>query len=346
MPRSTSKSPAENGNAETERTRSAWRCGPITQEVVVTAIAVALFAGFSVMLPGFFAVGNLLSLLQGVSVMGILGIAMGLVVIGRGIDLTMVATMTMSVGWTFYLMNGGTPVFQALALGFGFSLMIGIIAGIFIAYVEVSALFTTLALATMVYGFGRLALFDQDVIYLPPKLGWITAIGSGSIFGIPSAVVDFAIIATLAAGFLNYTKYGRYVRAVGDNPQAARIRGIPIRPLIVGQYAISSSIAFAAGLVSATLVSSINTRQVGSSLIYDVILIVVLGGIGLGGGKGGVRNVIVGAILIGIMFNGMTIMNISYTTQNLIKGAILLIAILIDTVINPRDEQTSQQGDI
>jgi ribose transport system permease protein len=73
---------------------------------------------------------------------------------------------------------------------------------------------------------------------------------------------------------------------------------------------------------------------------------VVLGGIGLSGGKGGVRNVIVGTLLIGVFLNGMTIMNVQYTVQNVIKGVILLTAIVIDTILNPRDEQTAQQGDI
>jgi ribose transport system permease protein len=89
-----------------------------------------------------------------------------------------------------------------------------------------------------------------------------------------------------------------------------------------------------------------NTRLALSTYVYDVILVVVLGGIGLSGGKGGVRNVIVGTLLIGVFLNGMTIMNVQYTVQNVIKGVILLTAIVIDTILNPRDEQTAQQGDI
>ena len=89
-----------------------------------------------------------------------------------------------------------------------------------------------------------------------------------------------------------------------------------------------------------------NTRIVNSTLIYDVILVVVLGGIGLSGGKGGVRNVIVGTLLIGILLNGMTIMDVQYTVQNVVKSSILLAALIFDSLLNPRDEQTAQQGDI
>jgi ribose transport system permease protein len=89
-----------------------------------------------------------------------------------------------------------------------------------------------------------------------------------------------------------------------------------------------------------------NTRMANSTMVYDVILVVVLGGVVLSGGRGGVVNVIVGTLLIGILLNGMTILNISHSIQNLLKGVILLVAIMIDSYLNPRDEQTSQQGDI
>jgi ribose transport system permease protein len=81
-------------------------------------------------------------------------------------------------------------------------------------------------------------------------------------------------------------------------------------------------------------------------MIYDVILVVVLGGIALSGGKGGIRNVIVGALLVGTLLNGMTIMDMQLTLQNLAKGVLLVVAIIIDAVLNPRDEQVTQQGDI
>jgi ribose transport system permease protein len=153
-------------------------------------------------------------------------------------------------------------------------------------------------------------------------------------------------VAILAHLFLRYTKPGVFVRAMGDNPLKSRIAGIPTRPMILLQYVLSASIAFFAGLLLATLVGTMNTRVVNSTMVYDVILVVVLGGVVLSGGRGGVFNVIVGTLLIGIFLNGMTIINVSYSVQNLIKGVILLVAIVIDTMLNPRDEQTSQQGDI
>jgi ribose transport system permease protein len=133
---------------------------------------------------------------------------------------------------------------------------------------------------------------------------------------------------------------------MGDNPLAARITGVPTRHMMVLQYVLSSLVAFIAGVVTATLVNSMNTRVATSTMVYDVILVVVIGGVGLSGGKGSVRNVLVGTLLVGTLLNGMTIMDIPYTFQNIVKSLILLVAIVTDSLLNPRDEQTSQQGDI
>ncbi|PRX08784.1 UNVERIFIED_ORG: monosaccharide ABC transporter membrane protein (CUT2 family) [Martelella mediterranea] len=317
----------------------------LTQENIVFAIAAVLFIGFSLLLPGFFNTDNLLSLVQNVSILGILGIGMGIVVIGRGIDLTMVATMAMSTAWTVGLMNKGVDSLTAVALGLAFAAVVGIILGILVAYVEIPAIFATLAMAIVVYGFGRMALVDLDVIYVPESETWMRAL-SNSFFGIPLPVVWFALLSVVAWLFLQFTRWGRYLFAMGDNRAGARITGIPVRPMTVLQYLISSIIAYGAGIVTASLLASVNIRVAQSTMVYDVILVVVLGGIGLSGGKGGVRNIIVGTLLIGILLNGMTILNMSFTVQNLVKGSVLLIAIIFDSIANPRDEQTAQQGDI
>ena len=89
-----------------------------------------------------------------------------------------------------------------------------------------------------------------------------------------------------------------------------------------------------------------NTRIVNSTLLYDIVLVAVIGGVGLSGAKGGMRNVVVGALLIGIMLNAITILDIPNIYQNLIKATFLLVAIIVDSLLNPRDEQTAQQGDI
>jgi ribose transport system permease protein len=318
----------------------------VTQGEIVFVIAVLLFAAFSIALKGFLSPDNLLALVQNVSILGILGVGMAIAILGRGIDLTIVTTMTMSAAWVLSLAGHGMNPLLAAAVGLGFCVLIGIVTGVLVAYVEVPAIFATLALSTVVYGFARLTMVGEDLVYVPPDAQWTRRFGGGVILGVPSSVIVFLAFAALAFVLLQFTKPGRFLRAIGDNPLKARIAGIPVRPMIIIQYILSALSGYLAGIVMATLIGSINTRQVNSTMVYDVILVVVLGGIGLAGGRGGVRNVLVGTLLIGILLNGMTIMNVAYELQNLIKGLILLIAIIVDSVINPRDEQTSQQGDI
>ncbi len=320
--------------------------GRLSQEQIVFGLALLLCVAFALALPGFLTTSNLLNLVRSVSILGILGVAMGLVVIGRGIDLSLVALMAISVAWTLHLVATGMPLPQALAIGLAFSLFIGAVNGWVVAYVEIPAIFATLAMGTLVYGFGRYFLFDLDVVYLPPGAGALSWLGQGTLYGVPVPIFLFAAVCLAGYLFLRYAKSGRYLRAVGDNLAAARISGVPVRPVIVQQYVMAALIGYMAGIVTAASVASMNTRVAISTYVYDVILVVVLGGIGLSGGKGGIRNVIVGTLLIGVLLNGMTIMDIQYTVQNVIKGVILLTAIVIDTIVNPRDEQTAQQGDI
>lgn len=319
----------------------------ITQEGIVIAISVVIFVVFAVTQPVFRTPDNILSLIQNVSILGILAVAMALTIIGRGIDLSLVAIMAVTAAWVLQLSNNGMPIGLACAAGLLLALAIGLVNGILIAYLEIPAIFATLAIATASYGFVRAVLLEDNLIYLKAAQDtWFKVIGSGDILGVPNPVILFAVIAVVVHLFLKYAVKGRYLYAMGENPTAARITGVPNRPMILLQYLLAAAIAFLAGLIMATSVDSIETRIARSTLVYDIILVVVIGGVGLSGGKGKVRNVIVGTLMIGILLNGMTILNTPYTIQNIVKSVILLIAIVVDSVMNPRDEQTSQQGDI
>jgi ribose transport system permease protein len=317
----------------------------LNQEGIVLAIAVLLFVAASIGLPGFFASDNLVSIIRSVSVLGILALGMAIVIIGRGIDLSAVAIMAMSVAWYLQLLDNGTSDGLAFAYVVTGVLAIGVLNGFLVAYADVPAIFVTLATGSFVFGYVRSQLITQDAVPVPPG-HWVELLGGLRYLDIPVEVFIFAALAFLMFLFLRYTKWGRYVYYAGDNPVGARNIGIPVRPMLVVRYVISALVAFIAGLLTASSLHSINTRVVNSTLLYDIVLVAVIGGIGLSGGKGGVRNVLFGAALIGILLNAMTIIDIPLLYQNLIKAAILLGAIVVDGIINPRDEQTAQQGDI
>ncbi len=316
------------------------------QETIVLAIAVVLFVAFSIFLNGFLSSANIINLVRNVSVLGILGIGMAIVIIGRGVDLSIVANMAISVGWAVKLLGDGYSEPVALLCGLGFSLLMAAIAGVMVAYVEIPALFATLAMATFIYGFGHFQLVTSDLVYLPGNVGFLGIFGMNSFFNVPNSILAFAALCLLASLFLRYTRIGKFIYAIGDNYLAARITGIAARPLVVLQYVLAGAIGFFAGIILVTTVTSMDTRIANSTLIYDVILVAVLGGIGLSGGKGSVKNVVIGTLLVGVLFNGLTIMNVPYTLQNVVKALTLLAAIIVDAVLNPRDEQTAQQGDI
>lgn len=317
-----------------------------SQATIVALLAGAMFVLFSISLSGFLTPSNLITLVRNVAVLGILGIGMATVVIGRGIDLSMIPIMAVTVAFLFVLVSAGVPLSAAILIAAGAALLLGALNGVLIAYVEIPALFTTLALGTVALGLGQYFVFGSVSVTAPRAIGWLSSLGTGRIAGIPLSIILFLALAVAIHLLLKYTHKGRFLFAVGDNPAAARNAGVPVRPLIVIQYALVALLAFFAGLIMATAVNEMNTRIVYSTLPYDVILVVVIGGVGLSGGKGGMHNVVVGTLLIGILANGMTIMDLTNTTQKIIQSMVLLLAIIIDGIVNPRDEQVSQQGDI
>ena len=318
----------------------------ISQQTIVFVIFLLMFIGFAVLLPGFLTPSNLMGLLQNVSILGILGLAMAVIVIGRGIDISMVAVLAVPAGLILQLVQNGHSVPVAFSAALVIALLFGLVNGWLIAYAEVPSLFTTLASGLFLAGLGQVAFFRLDVVQWSQSLDAFAWIGRGTLAGVPMPVVMFGVVAALVSLFLRRTRLGAYVYAIGDNPAGARTTGIPTRPVIVLQYVVAALIGAFAGMVLAASVNSMPTRIYNSTMIYDVILVVVLGGIGLSGGRGGVVNVVIGTALIGTLLNGMTILDLSYSAQNLVKGVILLIAILIDSFLNPRNEETAQQGDI
>jgi ribose transport system permease protein len=316
------------------------------QQEIVAVVFAMLFVVFSVFLHGFLTPENMLTLLQNVAVLGILGLAMAIVVIGRGIDISLIAALAVPPGLVLQMVQNGHSLTASLIAAIVFTICFGLVNGWLIAYAEVPSLFATLATGLLVAGLGQAALFELDVVQWSESMAGFERLGQGTVLGVPTPIVMFAIACIAVALLLRRTRWGAYIYAIGDNPFAARVTGVPTRPIIVLQYVLAALIGCFAGLVLAASVNSMPTRIFNSTLIYDVILVVVLGGIGLSGGRGGVVNVIIGTLLIGTMLNGMTIMDIPYAGQNLIKGVVLLLAVITDSFLNPRNEETAQQGDI
>jgi len=315
------------------------------QQTIVFTLFIIVFLAFSLFLPNFFSVGNIVTLLRTVSVLGILGLGMAVVVIGRGIDLSMIALLAVPTALVLALTeNYGIGI--ALLGGLGLAAAIGVLNGLLVAYAEIPSLFATLAVGIGLAGIGQSGLFEYEIVPWPKALDALGWLGRGEYFGIPYSVFAFSAAAICVGIFMRRTRLGLFIYAMGDNPGAARIAGISVRPMMILQYVIAALISVFAGLVMASSANNMDTRIFNLTWIYDVILVVVLGGIGLSGGRGGAVSVVVGTLLIGTIINGMTIMDIPFEAQSLIKGLVLLVAIALDSIINPRNEETAQQGDI
>jgi ribose transport system permease protein len=326
--------------------RSDWGRILLTQQSLVWIVALICFLTFSIILRGFARLDNIVTLVRTVAVLGTLAVAMSVTVIGRGIDLSVASVMAVCSAWTITLMSLGYAEQSAIAMGLGLAFIIGLVNGVLIAYVEIPAILATLATGIVLFGLSEILLIRSTVVSLPASSVIIRYLGQGAFLGVPMAIVVAAAAVIVVHLLLAFTRWGRLTYALGDNREAARLSGVDVRGLMLAQYIFSSLIAFVAGL---SLVGSgpiFSTRIADGGIIFDVVLVVVLGGVSLSGGMGGMAGIVGATALIGVLVNGMTILDLSNQMQSLIKGTVLLAAVVIDSLLHPRDEQTSRQGDI
>lgn len=315
------------------------------QAIVVLALTAVIFVLLSVSLSGFFTVGNLFTLARNISILGILALGMAIVVIGRGIDLSQIATLAVSAAITVTLINTGIPDVAALLAGLVLAILIGVFNGWLISVIEIPPLFTTLATSLLVLGVTRALVVTHYQVFLEPGHDALQSIGGRIIGGFPVPVIVFIVCAILVHLFLSRTVIGHFIYAHGDNAQAAGLSGIATRPLTMVEYSLSAAIGYVGGVVMVASTSLMHLQIAESTMIFDVILVVVLGGVSLVGGRGNVLSVIAGTLLIGVLLDAMTIMNLDVETQDIIKGTVLLVAIVFDSYVHPRDEETAKQGD-
>lgn len=317
-----------------------------SRELLLFVVAIALALTFSLALPGFATASNWLTLLKSISVLGILSIAAAIVIIGGGIDLSAVAIMIAGAGWLLQLTSDGVDIPVALILSLGLVIAMGVVNGVLISLLEITPLLATLASGFMIVGFTKMALMSQSVVYTPAVLEPYRVISSGSLLGVPAPVVILFVTALLAHLFLTRTRMGLFVQSLGDNPYAAVIIGLKRRSITIKLYVVSALIAYLAGCLTAASAGGINVQVTNGTLMFDVILVAVLGGASLSGGQGRISGILISAVLIGIVINGMTLMNVNNIIQDIFKSVVLLLAILLDRILHPIDPDTARQGDL
>lgn len=317
-------------------------------ERVVAVAAVVLIVVFSVVIDGFATLGNLGVVLSNTASLAILSCGMAVVVISRGLDLSLIAQMVAGATIFGILISSGVAAPLALVVAIFAMIVVGVLNAWLIAYVEIPAMLATLASAMFMVGLLRFAVLRGEFLLLLPKSDPTVTFLAGEV--VPGVSISVLLMAaTLAACWflLNRTSAGRIIYAMGDNFQAARLTGLPVRTTIIVVYLFAGMTALVAGLIMASASGAVDFRTVtNGTLLFDVILVVVLGGIPLRGGRGGVRNIVVGVALIAVLRNGMTLMDFTTQTQDMLKGLVLLTAIITDNYLNPRDTETDTVGDL
>lgn len=287
-----------------------------------------LFIALSVVSPVFLTATNVINILRQISVIGIMAVGMTFVIATGGIDLSVGAVMALSgvVSTSLVKETSTLPLFAAILAGVLVGIACGAFSGFFIAKLKVPEFIATLATMTMtrgicyVYTDGRPITGFRDSYKL---------IGTGSVGIIPVPIIIFTIIILFGVFFLNFTKFGRHVLAVGGNERAAIVSGINSAKIKFTCYVISGITSAIAGIV---LAARTQTGQpvAGEGYELDAITAVVIGGASLSGGSGSILGAVVGMLIIGVMTNGLDLLNVSSYYQKVIKGVIILVAVLSD----------------
>lgn len=280
----------------------------------------------SIVSPRFLTVSNLRNVLTQVSVNAIIAAGMTFVILTGGIDLSVGSTLAISgaLAGVFAKTTGSVTVglFIALLAGAG----IGLINGIVISKGKIQAFIATLATMTIFRGVTYVYTNGTPVSGLGSKF---MTLGNNRLFGIPIPVIFMIIVFVACFYILTQTRYGRYVYALGGNEDSARLSGINTLKIKTLVYVISGALAALSGIIVTSRIGSASPNA-GSGFELDAIAAVVLGGTSLAGGEGTIAGTIIGAIIIGVLNNGLNLMDVSPFYQSIVKGLVILFAVLID----------------
>jgi len=293
---------------------------------IVVALIIIIIA-LSVVSPSFLGIRNILNVLRQVSINGYLAIGLTFVILTGGIDLSVGSTVAFSgVMAATLAQNPDNSTFLIVLVGLMVGLLVGIANGIIISKWNLAPFIVTLGMMSIIRG---MTFVYSDGRPIPNLKDAFLEIGRGSILMIPIPVIILLLVLVLAWFALYKIKFGRYVFAVGGNEQASLISGLNVGKVKVLVYGISGLLAGLAGVILTSRVTS-GLPQSGQSYELDAIAAVVIGGTSLSGGKGKLWGTAVGFLLIGIINNGLDLLNVSSFYQLIVKGFIIILAVMLD----------------
>lgn len=318
---------------------------------------IAIIVVFSILSPFYFSTNNFLIMASHVAIFGLLAIGMLLVILTGGIDLSVGSTLGLSGVIAGFLMQGvsleifGVVLYPSLWVVVVFTCavgaFVGFVNGALIAFFKVPAFVATLGLLYVARGVALLMTDGLTYNNLGgrPELGntgfnWL---GFDRLFGIPIGVVILAAVALIVSLILNRTAFGRWVYSTGGNPRAAELSGVPVQRVQVLVYMMSGVCAAIAGLVLSSQLTSAGPTA-GTTYELTAIAAVVIGSAALTGGRGSVRGTMLGAFVIGFLSDGLVIVGVSSYWQTVFTGAVIVLAVLLNSIQTGRRPTLAPSG--
>lgn len=287
---------------------------------------VILCAIITFVAPTFLTLSNITNVFTQVSVNAIIAVGMTFVILTGGIDLSVGSTLAISGALAASIIKSTGNIFLAVIVASLVGIGIGLINGILISKGKLQAFIATLATMTIFRGATLVFTNGTPISKLPEAF---VNVGNGKIGFLPMPVIITVIVSTIAIYVLSQTKLGRYVYALGGNEDSARLSGINTTKIKTLVYVISGFASSIAGVIIASRIGSASPNA-GIGFELDAIAAVVIGGTSLSGGEGKITGTLIGALIIGVLNNGLNIMNVSPFYQLIVKGLVILTAVLLD----------------
>lgn len=303
----------------------------ISRKLAVSGLLLALIGLLlvaSLISDAFLNPFNLVNVLRQVALFGIVSIGLTFVILTAGIDLSVGSIVAVVSVATAMMLNTGLPIPVVIVSSLLIGVAFGVVNGLGVTLVNIPPFIMTLGMMVMARGFA-LTLSDGrpiDVTFTAGDFSWI---GRGTALGLPVPVWIFLVVAISAFIVLRYTPFGRNVYAVGSNAEAARLSGINVSRILLGVYTISGLLAALTAIIFVSRLT-VGEPTAGTGLELEAIAISVIGGTSLFGGVGGIAGTTIGACIIAVLANIMNLVGISPFTQQIVKGAIIILAVSLE----------------
>ncbi|WP_290052131.1 ABC transporter permease [Amycolatopsis solani] len=290
-------------------------------------IAAVVIAVVAIAVPLFFQPANLLNVGRQSAVVGVIAIGMTFVILTGGIDLSVGATLALTGVTTALFLNAGMVLPLAVVLSLLVGAGVGVLNGLGVARFGVQPFIMTLATMVAMQGLS-LRLTNGGPKSFDTASGFFTLMGSGDVLGIPGPFVIFLLVSVIGVLTLRYLPFGRFLYAIGGSMEAARLSGVRTDRTLVLAYALSGLCAGLAGIMSAARLG-VGDPTAGGLANLDAITAVVIGGTSLAGGIGGAVGTVFGALLLAVLANVLNLIGVSPFDQQIVKGAVILVAVLL-----------------